>query len=140
MDFDTRYRKVLDLRESLRQHREQLIELAVRNLQFTVRDTEKEVDITLERLQMLEQVRDELARRAPLWGSDSQVALMLSYNSSAWLNTAIASIFVAGNRVEVKFSSKGRDLMELTAAIYAPIFGREINFVRVPGRASWRWR
>jgi hypothetical protein len=53
---------------------------------------------------------------------------LLSYNGSAWLNTAITSIYMAGNKVTVKFSSKGRRIMALTRELYEPVFGSDISF------------
>ena len=58
---------------------------------------------------------------------------MLSYNGSAWLNTAITSLYAVGNRVDVKFSSKGASLSRLTESIYRPIFGDDVRFSRDPG-------
>ncbi|MBC7357880.1 MAG: aldehyde dehydrogenase family protein [Desulfacinum sp.] len=135
MDFDARFQRVCDLRESIAKNRDRLIRMAVRDLRFTVTDCAKEVDITLERLLMLGGMREELSRREPLGGSGSRVALMLSYNGSAWLNSAISSIYVVGNRVDVKFSSKGRDVMEVTEAMYQPIFGDDVTFYRGSGRS-----
>ncbi len=135
MDFDARFQKVLDLRESIEKNRNELIRMAVRDLQFTVSDCTKEVDITLERFLMLGQMRSVLSKRGPIGGSGSRVALMLSYNGSTWLNVAITSIYVVGNRVDVKFSSKGQDVMEVTEAMYKPIFGDEVTFYRGSGRS-----
>ena len=59
---------------------------------------------------------------------------MLAYNGSAWLNTAITSIYMVGNRVNVKFSSKGSSLSRLTESIYRPIFGDDIRFSRESGK------
>jgi succinate-semialdehyde dehydrogenase/glutarate-semialdehyde dehydrogenase len=59
---------------------------------------------------------------------------MLSYNGSTWLNTAITSIYMVGNRVDVKFSSKGSSLSALTESIYKPIFGDAIHFSREKGK------
>jgi len=59
---------------------------------------------------------------------------MLSYNGSAWLNTAITSIYIVGNRVSVKFSSKGRHIMALTKDLYRPIFGDSVAFYNGTGK------
>ncbi len=59
---------------------------------------------------------------------------MLSYNGSSWLNTATTSLYMAGNRVNVKFSSKGSGLSVLTGSIYKPIFGDDIRFTREGGK------
>ncbi len=133
MTYGERLERIHALAESLRRHREEMAELAVRNLQFTAADSRKEVDITVDRLRLYEGA-DFLRDRVPLGGSGSRVSLMLSYNGSAWLNTAITSVWIVGNRVRVKFSSKGSDVMELTERIYRPIFGEEVTFHGDPGR------
>ena len=68
-------------------------------------------------------------------GPDSWVAVTLSYNGSAWLNLVITAAFMAGNKVLVKFSSKGTGLMSLMEEIYRPIFGDDIRFYRASGQA-----
>jgi betaine-aldehyde dehydrogenase len=134
MSFDDRLRKILSLGEALRVHKKEIVAFAVKDLHFTVKDSAKEVEITRERLKMFEETEDFLGARAPLGGPGSRVSLMLSYNGSAWINTAITSIYLVGNRVNVKFSSKGRDVMELTESMYRPIFGDEVTFYRGNGR------
>jgi betaine-aldehyde dehydrogenase len=133
MDFDSRFRKVLDLAETLGRHKDQMISLAARDLKFTVRDTAHEVDLTRDRLHLFAQARDSLQPRRPLRPGGA-VAVMLSYNGSAWLNTVISSAYIVGNRVLVKFSSKGSDVMALTEAMYRPIFGDDIRFFQGGGR------
>ncbi|OYV68137.1 MAG: hypothetical protein B7Z74_08685, partial [Deltaproteobacteria bacterium 21-66-5] len=91
--YDERYRKILDLRESIRAHREEYIRRAVKDIQFTYRDTAAEVDTSIDRLEMYTEARTLLEGRRPLGGEGSTVALMLSYNGSAWLNTAITSLY-----------------------------------------------
>ena len=133
-DYGERYRKVMDLAESLRKHRAQIVREAVRDIKFTVKDSEVELDISVDRLGMFDEARPILDGRRPLGGAGSSVSLMLSYNGSAWLNTAITSIYMAGNRVNVKFSSKGSGLSALTESLYKPIFGDEIRFTRESGK------
>ncbi len=130
--YDERLSKILALRKALRANREKLADLAVRNLQFTVRDSLKEVDVAVDRLAMYEGA-DFLKARAPLGGAGSSASLMLSYNGSAWLNTAITSIYMVGNRVRVKFASRGSDVMALTESMYRPIFGDDVTFYRGSG-------
>ncbi len=134
MSYEERFEKVLRLADALGEHREQIVELAVKDLRFTVRDCRREVDIAMERLGMFEQTESMLRDRKPLGGPGSRVCLMLSYNGSAWVNTAIASIYLVGNRVTVKFSSRGRDVMKLTESIYRPVFGDDITFHHGGGR------
>ncbi|MGE5190071.1 MAG: aldehyde dehydrogenase family protein [Gemmatimonadota bacterium] len=130
--YDERYSKILALRKVLQANRGKIAELAVRNLQFTVRDSLKEVDVAVDRLALYEGA-GFLKNRVPLGGPGSAVSLMLSYNGSAWLNTAITSIYMVGNRVRVKFASRGSDVMALTEAMYRPIFGDDVTFFRGRG-------
>ena len=134
VSYDDRYRKILDLGESIQAHREEFIRRAVKDIQFTYRDTAKEVDTSLDRLKMYAEARPMLEGRRPLGGEGSTVALMLSYNGSAWLNTAITSLYMVGNRVSVKFSSKGSGLSALTESIYKPIFGDDVRFSLESGK------
>ncbi len=112
--YDERYRKLLDLAESLRRHRDRIVQEALRDLRFTVKDSEAEVDVSIDRPKMFAEARPILEGRRPLGGEGSSVSLMLSYNGSSWLNTAITSLYMVGNRVNVKFSPKGSGLSELT--------------------------
>jgi betaine-aldehyde dehydrogenase len=133
--YDERFAKVLDLAEAIGSHRSEIIDQAVRDIRFTVRDTAKEVDIAVDRMKMYDDARTFLNDRRPLGGYGSCVSLMLSYNGSAWLNTAITSIWMVGNRVNVKFSSKGSGLADLTESLYRPIFGDDIRFHRGSGKS-----
>jgi betaine-aldehyde dehydrogenase len=125
--FDERYDKVLALSRALAQNQDRMVEAAVSDLHFTVKDCAKEVAVAIDRLKMYEQA-DFLRHRIPLGGPGSRVCLMLSYNGSAWLNTAITSLYMVGNKVTVKFSSKGRRIMALTRELYEPLFGTDVSF------------
>jgi betaine-aldehyde dehydrogenase len=133
--YEERYAKVLDLAEAIGSRRGEIIDQAVRDIRFTVRDTAKEVDIAVDRLKMYDDARTFLEGRRPLGGDGSRVSLMLSYNGSAWVNTAITSIWMVGNRVDVKFSSKGTGICDLTESLYRPIFGDDIRFYRGSGKS-----
>ncbi|HEX7524586.1 MAG TPA: aldehyde dehydrogenase family protein [Candidatus Deferrimicrobium sp.] len=132
--YDERYRRILDLGKSIKANREEFIRRAVKDIQFTYRDTAQEVDTSLNRLTMYTEAKPLLEGRRPLGGEGSTVALMLSYNGSAWLNTAITSIYMVGNHVNVKFSSMGSGLSALTESIYKPIFGDDVRFSRESGK------
>jgi succinate-semialdehyde dehydrogenase/glutarate-semialdehyde dehydrogenase len=132
--FSVRYGKLLQLAESLRKHRDEIVAAAVHDIQFTVKDIAGEVDVSVDRLKMFAEAQPVLEGRRSLGGDGSSVALMLSYNGSTWLNTAITSIYMVGNRVDVKFSSKGSSLSALTESIYKPIFGDAIHFSREKGK------
>jgi hypothetical protein len=135
MTFADRLEKVMALAEILPRYKQDLMSLAAKNLQFTVKDTAYEVDLTVERLKLFDHTEIFLANRGPVGGPGSSVAVMLSYNGSAWLNTVIASIYLVGNKVLAKFSSRGDELMALTEKMYAPIFGQDITFYRGDGRS-----
>jgi betaine-aldehyde dehydrogenase len=134
MSFSQRLTKILSLGEAIGKNRNNIVDLAVKELRFTKRDSRMEVDLVKERLPLFQESERFLSGRDPLGGRGSSVSIMLSYNGSAWLNTTITSIFLVGNRVNVKFSSKGKNLMELTENMYRPIFGPEIRFYRGSGR------
>ena len=133
MNYDERFERVLRLSGSLGKHKKEMVAMAVKSLLFTAADSGREVDITVDRLKMFEEAAPLLRDRKPLGGKGSSVSIMLSYNGSAWLNTAITSIYMVGNRVNVKFSSKGSDVMRLTEDIYKPIFGDAVTFYRGGG-------
>jgi len=134
MSFEARFNQILALAEVLAVRKPTLISLAQKDLNFTVRDTEFEVNLAIERLRMFGETRPLLADRQPLGGEGSQVAIMLSYNGSAWLNIVIASAYLVGNQVLARFSSKGADLLALTESMYRPIFHEEILFYRGSGK------
>lgn len=125
--FDERYEKVLALARALDRNQDRMVDAAVSDLHFTVKDTTQEVKVARNRLKMYEEAQF-LRDRVPLGGPGSRVCLLLSYNGSAWLNTAITSIYMVGNKVTVKFSSKGRSIMGLTRELYEPVFGCDISF------------
>ncbi|AEB10320.1 aldehyde dehydrogenase family protein [Desulfobacca acetoxidans] len=135
MTFDDRLEKVMELAKVLPRYKPDLMDLAAKNLKFAVRDTAYEVGITVDRLQLFEHTEFFLSQRQPLGGPGSRVAVMLSYNGSAWLNTVIASVYLAGNKVLAKFASRGNELMGLTESFYRPLFGDDIQFYRGDGRS-----
>lgn len=135
MPFSERLEKVLSLRDALRQKREAMVSHAVEGLRFTLKDSAREVDVTIDRLGMFPEAAALLSSRVPLHGPGSRVALMLAYNGSSWLSTAITSIYLVGNHVDVKFSSKGADVMRLTEEMYRPVFGDAISFYGGSGRS-----
>ncbi|MFH2220185.1 MAG: aldehyde dehydrogenase family protein, partial [Pseudomonadota bacterium] len=53
----------------------------------------------------------------------------------AWLNTAIISIFLVGNRVQVKFATRGSEISRFTESLYKPIFSDAICFEYSDGRS-----
>ncbi|MGQ9688182.1 MAG: aldehyde dehydrogenase family protein [Desulfobaccales bacterium] len=134
MSFEERLARVVDLSQALLAHKVRLQELAARELNFTYKDTAFEVDITAVNLQRFAAVADSLRQRQPLAGPGQRWAVMLSYNGSAWVNVVIASAYLVGNRVLVKFASRGRGLMRQTQEIYRPRFGDQVDFFFGSGR------
>jgi hypothetical protein len=130
MSFEARFDKIMPPATSLGRHREPTISRAAPDLKFSRKDSPHELDLTVERLNLFGQTREPLERRQPLGGRDSWVAVMLSCNGSAWLNIVITAAHLAGNKVLVRFSSRGSRVMALTEKIYRPIFGADIQFYR----------
>jgi betaine-aldehyde dehydrogenase len=128
MPLANRLEKVATLKETLLRHREALIRAAIQDCAFTYRESAMEVDTVQDRLAGFPDMAETFARRRPLAGPGQEVALILPYNGSAWLNTAIVSIYLVGNRVRVKFASRGSHIAHLTERLYQPIFGDEIVF------------
>jgi betaine-aldehyde dehydrogenase len=123
-----RLEQVATLKETLRRNKEALIMAAVQDCAFTYRESAMEVDTIQDRLAGFPAMAETFARRRPLAGPGQEVALILPYNGSAWLNTAIVSIYLVGNRVRVKFASRGSHIAHLTERLYRPIFGEAIVF------------
>jgi len=91
-------------------------------------------DGILNDLQGFETMIQTFALRQPVCESGQAVALVLPYNGSAWLNTAIISIYMVGNPVRVKFASRGSGIARLLESLYRPIFGDTIRFDYSNGR------
>jgi betaine-aldehyde dehydrogenase len=134
MSFEARFEKIIRLSQAIPALKDRFIALAAGDLKFTAKDTAHEVDLTVDRLQLFAEARESLENRQPLGGAGSWVSLMLSYNGSAWLNTVIASCYLVGNRVRVKFSSRATQLRALLESIYRPIFGADIVFYQGRGQ------
>jgi betaine-aldehyde dehydrogenase len=133
--LEKRIEQVHQLVEAITTHRDQLIETAVKDAGFTVRECRIEVDMNLDNLRGFDEMVATFSERQPICSADQEVALLLPYNGSAWLNTAIISIFLAGNRVRVKFATRGSDISRFTESIYKPIFGEAICFEYTDGRS-----
>lgn len=129
-----RLQQVDRLRETLLNQREALIRAAIQDCAFTYRESAIEVDTVQDRLAGFPEMAATFAPRRPLAGPGQEVALILPYNGSAWLNTAIVSIYLVGNRVRVKFASRGSHIAHLTESLYRPIFGDAIVFDYSDGR------
>jgi succinate-semialdehyde dehydrogenase/glutarate-semialdehyde dehydrogenase len=129
-----RLEKVHRLIATIKEKRDELISVAVRETGFTRRECTIEVDVNLKNLQGFDAMASTFASRQPLCTSEQEVALILPYNGSAWLNTAIVSIYLVGNRVRVKFASRGSKTARFIESVYEPIFGDGICFDYSDGR------
>jgi succinate-semialdehyde dehydrogenase/glutarate-semialdehyde dehydrogenase len=118
----------------MKEKRGELIGIAVRDTGFTHRECSIEVEVNLKNLQGFDEMVTTFAARQPLCGPGQEVALILPYNGSAWLNTAIVSIYLVGNRVRVKFASRGSEIANFTESVYQPIFGDAIRFDYADGK------
>jgi succinate-semialdehyde dehydrogenase/glutarate-semialdehyde dehydrogenase len=138
VDFAARMEKVQELTRSLVLHRDEVIATAATDIGFTVRDSTREVDNTIERLPAFAEAVGLLSGRRPIARAEQTVGL-LPYDGSSWLNIAIVSIWLVGNHVRVKFSSKTSRVARLSAEIYRPIFGDDIQFDYRPGKEFLDW-
>ena len=105
--IEKRLEQVHQLIAAIKANRDEMVAIAVQDTGFTRRECNMEVDIVLTRLQGFEEMIPVFDERLPLCDPKQEVALVLPYNGSAWLNTAIVSIYMVGNRVRVKFASRG---------------------------------
>jgi succinate-semialdehyde dehydrogenase/glutarate-semialdehyde dehydrogenase len=132
--IEERMERVHLLTDRIKERRDELISVAVRDTGFTHRECSIEVDVNLKNLQGFDAMASTFAARQPLCGPEQEVALILPYNGSAWLNTAIVSIYLVGNRVRVKFASRGSKIASFIESVYEPIFGDAIRFDYSDGR------
>jgi betaine-aldehyde dehydrogenase len=133
--IEERIDRVHQLIKAISANRDRLIETAVKETGFTLRECRIEVDMNLDNLRGFDEMVPVFTERQPICRPDQEVALLLPYNGSAWLNTAIISIFLVGNRVRVKFATRGSDISRFTETLYKPIFGDAICFEYVDGRS-----
>ena len=132
--FESRLEKVHALTTAIRANRDNLVDVAVQDTGFTHRECNIEVNGILSDLQGFETMAQTFSLRQPVCKSGQAVALVLPYNGSAWLNTAIVSIYMVGNPVRVKFASRDSGIARLTESLYRPIFGDNIYFDYSDGR------
>ncbi|RLI79767.1 hypothetical protein DRP05_02705 [Archaeoglobales archaeon] len=134
MELEDRLELVLALADKMVEKRDELIEAAINDIGFTFKDISVEFELTVDRLRNFRRAIKLIEDREPICREDEEVALTLPYNGSAWLNIAIASIFLVGNNVTVKFSSKGSGIAKLYENMYGKIFGEMIKFDYRHGR------
>ncbi len=134
-EIEERLAKVHLLIEAIQANKDKMVSIAVRDTGFTRRECSMEVDVILTRLQGFDEMVPTFAARRPICGPDQEVALILPYNGSAWLNVAIISIYLVGNRVRVRFASKGSEIARFTESLYLPILGNAIHFEYSGGKS-----
>ncbi len=139
MEIDERLDLILSLADSIAEREDEIIERATRDIGFTYKDVSNELEVTRKRLVMFSKAIKLLEGRSPLCSPDEEVALILPYNGSAWLNIAIASIFLAGNRVRVRFSSRDETIARVYESIYVKVFGDTIKFDHRNGSEFMRY-
>ena len=94
--IEKRLEQVHQLIAAIKANRDEMVAIAVRDTGFTRRECNIEIDIVLNRLQGFDEMVTPFAERQPMCGQEQEVALVLPYNGSAWLNTAIISIYMVG--------------------------------------------
>jgi len=92
--FESRLEKLHALIIAIRANRDHLVNVAVKDTGFTHRECNVEVDGILNDLKGFESMARTFALRRPVCEPGQAVALVLPYNGSAWLNTAIISIYM----------------------------------------------
>ena len=132
--IEQRLERVHRLIAKIEEKRDELISFAIRDNGFTHRECTIEVEVNLKNLQGFDDMISTFAARRPLCGPGQEIALILPYNGSAWLNTAIVSIYLVGNPVRVKFASRGSKIASFTESMYQPIFGDDIRFEFAEGK------
>lgn len=128
MELEERTERILALGDKIAEKKDKLIEAAIKDIGFTHKDTSYEFAITIDRLRNFRNAEKLVEAREPVCKPDEEVALILPYNGSSWLNIAIVSIFLAGNNARVKFSSKSPRITKFIEKIYKGIFGEAIKF------------
>ena len=128
MDMEERLQLILSLVDQISDKRDELIEIAVRDIGFTYKDTSHEVDLVIRCLKNFKNDIKFLENGKPICERGKEVAIISPYNGSAWLNVSIASVFLAGNNVRVRFSSKDFAIAIFFEKIYREIFDDAIKF------------
>ncbi len=133
-DLEARYEKVQRLIKELAEKREPFFEEAIRDTGFPRETCQMELEMILDQLARFSIMSKVFQARRPIAGAGEEVALVLPYNGSSWLNVAIVSIYLVGNPVRVKFASRDSGISAFTERLYEPIFGSDIRFDYSRGR------
>jgi betaine-aldehyde dehydrogenase len=127
-DFDDRLERIEAFREECVRRREEIVSASVHDIGFSFKDSTHEFEVIQERLASFPGSRSLLAHRVPLCKDDEEIVAILPYNGSSWLNTAILSMFLVGNRVRVKFSSRNNLVAKIAQSIYEKTVGPHVQF------------
>lgn len=136
--FEERLEKILSVADEIESKKDELIEASIRDLGFTYKDSAYELELTSKRLRNFSRAKEIIEERSPICDLDEEVALILPYNGVGWLNIAIASIYMAGNPVRVRFSARSENITKLTERIYKGI-SENIKFDYRPSEDFMRW-
>ncbi len=128
MSLEERVRKIGKLAAAVAERKEEIVEATIRDVGFARKDAVSEINLTIQRLNSFGRVPPLLAWRTPVCRQEEEVAILLPYDGNTWMNTAILSVWLPGNRVRVKFSSKGSEIGRITEEMYRPIFGGDVRF------------
>ncbi len=134
-DFADRLELIRAFREELLRKKEEIVSASVQDIGFSRKDSTHEFDVVQERLASFPSSKSLLSHRVPLCQDEEEVVLILPYNGSSWLNTAILSVFLVGNRVRVKFSSRDNLVTKVLQPIYEKTVGPGVLFDRSKGTA-----
>ncbi len=127
-DIDARLELVDRFRDEFVREKDAILDASIHDIGFSQKDSLHEFEIVCDRLSNFGATREALAVREPICGERDEVLLILPYNGSSWLNTAILSILVAGNRVRVKFASRNGVVAKVMQSIYARVVGPSVRF------------
>lgn len=127
-DFVDRLDCIRAFREECVRRKEEIVSASVHDIGFSYKDSMHEFELVQERLASFPESKSLLAHRIPLCHDDEEVVTILPYNGSSWLNTAILSMFLVGNRVRVKFSSRNNLVSKVAQSVYEQTVGPSVQF------------
>ena len=133
LDIDERIDLIGRFRDEFLRHKDEIIDASRHDIGFSYKDSLYEFTMHTERLAQFRGAREKLARRQPVCDEDEEIVLLLPYNGSSWLNTAILSILLVGNNVRVKFSSRSGLIAKIMEGVYAKSVGAAVRFDHRPG-------
>ena len=133
LDIDERINLIGRFRDEFVRHRDEIIDASTHDIGFSYKDSLYEFTMHTERLAQFASARERMSRRQPVCDEDEEIVLLLPYNGSSWLNTAILSILLVGNNIRVKFSSRSGLIAKIMESVYAKSVGPAVRFDHRPG-------